>query len=209
LFIIGIPNFGSCAEIRASSTCLSISSKPNSLSTNKLVDTKTSDIDISSQKLETPKVDSVMINIHQFSTPTIKQTSTLMMPKHFKMCDVFSSICSKRKFDKTDYKFLFGDGKSEVPMDECLTNLNVFEFCLISNELSVNDDIAKDMASSLQKKQPPIELQSNTLVIPIDDAIKPRSQNSSTSGKNQEPHSKSTNSLVDRLLKKPAKAQLN
>jgi hypothetical protein len=91
------------------------------------------------------KVDSVMIKIHQFSTPTIKQTSTLMMPKHFKMCDVFSSICSKRKFDKNDYKFLSGDGKSEVPMDEILSNFKIFEFCLIKVESNEQADIIKEM----------------------------------------------------------------
>jgi hypothetical protein len=74
---------------------------------------------------------SVFLKIHLYSTLEVKQTTTMQMPLHLTMQEVFDRICVKRKYDSKDYILKMSDTKTDVPMDKTLEQMDCIEFCVL------------------------------------------------------------------------------
>jgi hypothetical protein len=74
---------------------------------------------------------SVFLKIHLYSTLEVKQTTTMQMPLHLTMQEVFDRICVKRKYDSKDYILKMPDTKTDVPMDKTLEQMECIEFCVL------------------------------------------------------------------------------
>ena len=88
--------------------------------------------------------EAMFLKIHLYSTQDIHQTTTIHVPIHLTLGDVFNQLCIKYKYDRKEYVLKIFDKMIDAPLDKTLQQAGVSDCFIVKRGRGVILDVLLD-----------------------------------------------------------------